>query len=112
MEIKKIGNYSFVNEYCSTKTGFAHKTTLFENDREIGNYRVNYINRTWESYTFQSVMKNCIWNILENRLFDFLNNYKYKNGIVRFKRGQKEELKKGFEKLENVKELRELYRNL
>lgn len=112
MEIKKIGNYEFVNDWCNTRTGFAHKTTLFLNQVEIGSYKVNYYNRTWESYTYQIVMKACINDIIEKMLVRYLNNFKYENNIVRFKKGQKAELEKEFEKLEKVKSLRNLYNEL
>ena len=40
----------------STKNGFKHEAKLFINGAQIGKAQIGYLNRTWESYQFQSVL--------------------------------------------------------
>lgn len=86
MEIKKIkvGNseFEFVNESGNTRYGFYHRSVLFCNGCKIGENRVNYLNRTWESYRYQTCMVGLIRDKIESRTNylrkDFMckNNYK------------------------------------
>ena len=41
----------------SNKKGFIHRAKLFSNDEELGKVSIQYYNRTWEEYTFQSVLR-------------------------------------------------------
>lgn len=43
-----------------TSYGFRHVASLRENGSEICTARCSYYNRTWEAYTFQSVMQRVI----------------------------------------------------
>ena len=45
-----------VNEWDKTRSGFKHTSHLFINNHEVGKVKENYYNRTWESYTYESVM--------------------------------------------------------
>ena len=41
-----------------TRNGFAHVGTLFDsNGMEITKTRINYINRTWERYAYETILK-------------------------------------------------------
>ena len=82
---------------------------IIRNGYDFGEHKVRYYNRTWESYTYQSCMFGAIREIKEQELELFINNYKYNNNVVRFKKGQKEEVIKEFEKTEIAIELNELY---
>lgn len=112
MEIltKKIGNrkYQFVNDSWSTSNAWGHKTNVIRNGYDYGTHKHRYYNRTWESYTYQSCMYGAIEEIKERELERFINNYKYQNNIERFKKGQKEEVIKLFEKNEIARDLKKL----
>lgn len=113
MEMKKFENgYEFVNNSKGNRVGFVHETTLFKNGYEIANAKIQYYNRTWECYTYQSVMKKCISNLLEDKKERFINNYKYNNNIKRLTQNKKEQVLKDFEELEGVKELNKIYATL
>ncbi len=45
-----------VCQWRNRRNGFAHEATLVNDGADIAHKRVNYINRTWESYEFQSVL--------------------------------------------------------
>lgn len=114
MEIrtKKIGNrtWQLVNESWSTSNAWGHKTNVIRNGYNYGTHKCRYYNRTWESYTFQSCMFGAIEEIKERELERFINNYKYENNIDRFKKGQKDEVIKMFEKTEIARDLKKLHK--
>ena len=56
----------FKNSYGSTRSGFYHKTELHIDSEFI--LECNYINRTWESYPYQSVMKDALYNAIESEI--------------------------------------------
>lgn len=113
METKVLKKgYEFVNENGGNRVGFYHKSTLLKNGYEIAVAKVQYYNRTWECYTYQTSMKKCISNLLEEKKERFINNYKYNNNIKRLTQSRKEQVLKDFEELEGVKELNEIYATL
>ena len=58
----------FINNYGSTRNGFFHKSKLFFKGELIGEARASYLNRTWESYPYQSVMKQAVRNAIEGEI--------------------------------------------
>lgn len=91
--------------YCWTtfhSSGFTHHCNLVINGYfEAENIRVFWINRTWESWTYQSVCKKAI-NILIN---DFISEkekeFKAENGYKKLTEKRKADF---LEYLENIKE--------
>jgi len=75
--------YEFVNSYRSNRSGFVHETKLYKNGSLIGEAKVQYYNRTWESYCYQSVMKRCVYALLDAEFADFREAYKRKHNIKR-----------------------------
>lgn len=59
MKLFKINqNYTIVCEAKKTKNGFKHEATLItDKNEQIGKEQIHYLNRTWESYEFESVIK-------------------------------------------------------
>jgi len=57
-----------VNEYKSTRNGFTHVSKLYRNNALVCEARCHYLNRTWESYTFQSSMKKVISMAIEKEI--------------------------------------------
>lgn len=55
----------FKNSYGSTRSGFYHKTELYIDSEFILECKCNYLKRTWEAYTYQSVMKDALYNAIE-----------------------------------------------
>lgn len=116
MEIRKItvnnNEYQFINSYRNTRTGFAHDTTLFINGREWGKATKIYYNRTWERYTYQSVMQECIGNIIAESQENFIAGYKNRRNIKRLTAEKRAEANRDFEALETTKELKEVLKAL
>ena len=113
MEIRykkcKSGNiWKFVNESWSNSNGWGHKTTVFKNNFDYEPHKVRYYNRTWECYTYQTCMRGAVETIYEDAVNRFIENYKDKNDIVRFKPGQKDEVIKLFNDTTLGQDLQEL----
>lgn len=71
MELKKMTvqgrEVEFVNNWRGTRSGFAHDTAMFVDGRRVAEDTCHYINRTWERYTYQSVMRSAVYRLLEDR---------------------------------------------
>ena len=56
-----IKNYSndlyIVCEYAQGRYGFNHIAKIFYKGRLVDTEKVHYINRTWEEYTYQTVLR-------------------------------------------------------
>jgi hypothetical protein len=104
--------YEFMNESWSNSRAWGHRSILFKNGYQIGENRVRYINRTWESYTFQSCMSGLVYSLNELAKEGYINTYKSKNNIARFKKGQKEQVIKEYEETEQAKEYAQIRKAL
>lgn len=85
MEIRKINvngkEYEFVNESGSTRSGFYHRSTLFApNGRRIVSNKVNYLNRTWECYRYQTSMCGAVRMLINDRYDVLRNDFMNRNG--------------------------------
>lgn len=100
--IKKFKNYEFVCWYWATSRAWGHECRLCNVGEmagiEIGKARVRYYNRTWEAYTFQSVMYEALGNYKKSELNRYLDNYKYSNGLKGYDHEKGVEYEKPFPK--------------
>ena len=84
---KKInGNtFEFINEGFSNSRNWGHKTKLYRNDSiyPVAENKSIYLNRTWESYRFQSCMRGCVYNLIDSRKEVLKSEYKDNNNIKR-----------------------------
>lgn len=55
-----LTNYKIVCSYKSNRTGFKHIANLFISCYELAETSIQYYNRTWESYTYQTVILKAI----------------------------------------------------
>ncbi len=106
----KSGNvWKLVNESWSNSNGWGHKTTIFRWDYDYEPCKIKYLNRTWEYYTYQSCMYKAVETIYQDALNRFIENYKRKNDIVRFKKGQKDEVIELFKNETLAQDLKEIH---
>ena len=61
-------NIEFINTAKNTRNGFYHKTKLYIDSEFILECKCNYLNRTWESYPYQSVMKESLYKAIESEI--------------------------------------------
>lgn len=105
--VKQVGNntYVFWVEYVDCRDGFSHTCELYKNGYRINSNRVHYINRTWESYRFQSVMLGCVRKAMEHILDRAVDDYKNQNGLTRLVKAKRDAV---VEAVHNSKEYAEL----
>ena len=61
MDVFKLNEHTEVRCSCgSSRTGFAHNAYVYHKGNKVCEARINYYNRTWESYTFQSVLSKVL----------------------------------------------------
>ncbi len=87
METKTIEvaehTFLFVNEWKSKRNGFKHVSTLFVDGAEVLTETAHYINRTWESYQFQTAMRAVVYTLLEELKSTLIATYKEEHGVTR-----------------------------
>ena len=115
--VKKVVNgneYMFVNSFRGNRSGFVHETELFRNDFLIGRNKIQYYNRTWECYRYQSVMIGCVRELLEDCRKAFERAWKSDHEIKRMTEAKRREMNEDFEgdMPKNYAELYELYSRL
>lgn len=60
-KIKDFKPLQFVCEYYETSSSWGHKGRVLYNNHDIGvTHKIRYYNRTWECYTYQSLLKQLI----------------------------------------------------
>ena len=98
MDIKKFDidnkHIEFINQSMSTRNGFKHVTTMFIDGCEYGTNTVHYLNRTWECYPYQTCMRGCVRELLENRIENLKSNFKLENGYLKMTAKRNEEFEK------------------
>lgn len=112
MEIKKfkIDNIEieFVNESLSTRSGFKHVTNMFINGCKYGTNTCHYLNRTWERYPFQTVMRGCVWDMREKNIEGLKTIFKFENGYKKMTLKREVEFEKYIADNEMIKFYNEL----
>ena len=73
---------TFVNSSRSTRSGFAHDTTLFINGYQAIENSCHYLNRTWEAYQYQTVMLSAVYDLKQKRIDDIKASYKRINNLT------------------------------
>lgn len=76
------------NEYKSARSGFTHVSKLYRNNALVCEAKCHYINRTWESYPFQSSMKKVVSMAIEKEITE----QKRFQGIKRLTQAKRQEI--------------------
>lgn len=104
---RKHFNFKDFNIYCygwETYNSWGHHATLFDASQELSSDKARYYNRTWECYTFQSVILSAIHKAIEQRKENIYYNYKYENNKKRLTKEQKQALTDGDKRINDLKE--------
>ena len=92
----------FLNNSRGCPSGFMHETELFIDGWQASDARCHYINRTWERYTYQSVMLEAVHKLQACEIEREKNNFRQLHGIKNIMNRHKSALD---EQLENSKDL-------
>jgi len=90
-------------ESFETQTGWGHIARIIENETMqcVGYYKINYYNRTWERYQYQSAILGAI----DDMLNDYKEEWKETNNVKRFT----EKTRNLFNNDEHTKEIKAMY---
>lgn len=105
--VKKIGNNEYTFECKSVRQGkgFAHKVILRKNGVEIERNSVQYYNRTWECYQYQSAMHGCVQKLIDP-LFDSAERiWKMQNNRKQIRKAEREDVYNAVMQSREYKEL-------
>ena len=84
-------NIKIVCSWQSTRNGFKHVATVFDGNYRVSTATVHYLNRTWESYTYQTAIRCACDNWIascEERIFSLK---KMETGLSRLSAKRKAE---------------------
>lgn len=83
--VYKFGDYEFASRYWETSRAWGHECYLLHDGiGEVGKARYRYYNRTWECYTYQSVMFGALEDYEKHELERHLNSRKIELGLKGF----------------------------
>lgn len=104
---KKVGENTFTFQCASVSrnSGFAHIVKLYKNGFEIAHTSVQYYNRTWESYKYQTAMSKCVRKEMERILKEGLADYKTEHNLKQMRSNVKEEVTNAIKNSFEYKEL-------
>ena len=98
-------NLSIICEWKNTRNGFKHEATLLQNNCEVGFAKCCYLNRTWESFEFKSVIKNLL------SACDILSKQQKSYFLNKVKGTHKKAIKKEFQSIAMVAQIGDLLCN-
>lgn len=80
-------DFTFSARYWETSNAWGHECYLLRDGvGEVGKARYRYYNRTWECYTYQSVMFGAIEDYKKKELARYLNSRKIELELKGFKK--------------------------
>lgn len=111
---KTIGEneYRFYNSSRGNRSGFVHETFLYKNEFLKVETKCQYYNRTWEVYTYQTVMKRAVSILMDDFAERYKEEYKKRMNIKRMTANKKEEFLVELNHDADYMELKELYNML
>ena len=118
MERKEVktpyGNYTFVNETKSTRSGFSHVSQMFIDSLPwpVSTGTCHYLNRTWEYYRYQTSMKKAVRSLINERKEIIEADYRQLAGITRMTAKKRAQFDEIVENDETIKEYQALLKEL
>lgn len=104
------GGFTVTAWTWETSQAWGHEATILKDNQEMGRARVRYYNRTWEAWTYQSVIRSAIENIIDRKC-EKLENEKRDQYGGRLPRGTKQEIRREVEARDDIKAIMEAWRN-
>lgn len=76
-----------------TRNGFAHDCTVHDdNYNDCATAHCYYLNRTWERFTYESVLHEAIYQMAQEKADRLVERWKEENGKSRISKEKREEL--------------------
>ena len=109
--VKKIGNaeFTFWLNSRNNRSGFVHECELYMENECLAKEKMQYYNRTWECYRFQSVMLGAVQNAIDYAKQKMIDNAKAEHGWQKLTAERRKIMEQEFEQNGGLKTLEELY---
>lgn len=102
----------FVNQWRGNRSGFVHESTLFIDGRQIAEAKCQYYNRTWESYTYQTVMKRAVSDAEDEEIAYAKEKFMRENQYKKLTAERRAEFEEYCKQVEFIQLLRAIYAKL
>lgn len=106
MQIFEYKNFKIVGDTYSNSRSWGHTVVVFKEDYELSRGKIRYYNRTWERYTYQSVILEALYAAIKERERLLIAVYKEQTKASRITKRKKEEI---VECDKGIIELRDVY---
>ena len=111
MQIFSYKNFNIVGDTFSNAQSWGHTAVVFREDKEISKSKIRYFNRTWERYTYQSVILDALYDAIKRRENYLIINYKDITGASRITKRKKEELVECDKKIIELRDVYDYFNN-
>ena len=108
MRTIKIKNITFICFTKNTRSGFKHEAQMLINETFVSEAVQHWVNRTWESFTYQSVMRNCVQNHIAQIEYGIETNYRNENNVIRKTKKHSEKLNELFNQNAEIKKAKKI----
>ena len=108
MRTIKIKNFTFVCNSKSTRSGFNHEAQMLINETFVSDATQYWVNRTWERFTYQSVMRNCVQNYIAQIEYVIETDYRNENNVIRKTKKHSEKLNELFNQNAEIKKAKKI----
>ena len=108
MDIIKYKDITIILDSKGNYYGFKHIATLFLNNTERAKTSIQYYNRTWEVFTYQTILNKIINILMEQIEEQKKESFKYNNNIKRLTEEKQKEVFKECNKITYYKQLKNL----
>ena len=105
-------NFSFYNHTFETYYNWGHRTRLYYKDHLLIDTKIIYLNRTWECYKFQSVMKKAVSIEIEYNEKQLKEQFKRQQNIKRLTKKYIDQFNEYLNNASYLNELKECYKAL
>lgn len=102
-------SFTILCDYWGTRNSWGHEAALYVDSKKIKSYKIRYYNRTWERYTFQSVINACIYSALKELKEELKVIYKKEKGFKLLTEARKADFKEYLSLNADYKDLQALY---
>ena len=92
MQIFEYKNFKIVGDTFSNSRNWGHTAVVFQGNCELSKSKAVYYNRTWERYTYQSVILDALYDAIKSRQSRLIADYKDTTGVSRMTKHKKDEL--------------------
>ena len=108
MKTIKIKDFTFICFFKNTRSGFKHEAQMLINNSFVSEATQYWVNRTWESFTYQSVIRNCVQNYIAQIEYGIETDYKKENNIIRKTKKHSEKLNELFNQNTEIREAKKI----